>query len=193
VRTTLVSDSDVLAVRSEFRPGLVVPFIDLYERYGTVMRRAGLPVASKEALGRALTRHDWERKVVRKARGRRGQQVVTETHCRVIPGAPVVDEEAERLGTLVLTLLDGEDHSIIPRDTVWPAYLKLVRQHGWDQVEDRKRVNRWLSSRGAVKMTEGGKRGPHGWPGVPSLYIHTGMVPMTLKSQPELPSDPRRM
>jgi hypothetical protein len=124
-----------------------------------------------------LTRADWERRVIRKSRGKRGEQVFTETHCRIVPGAPGMSEDTYRMGIVILALLEGRDQAYVPQTAVWDEYQAQARQHGWPRFPgDERLVSGWINRRGVAKATIGGKRGRGGWAGVPSYYLHPGLA-----------------
>lgn len=145
-----VPDEDVVALLVPLKPGSSHTSAALHERYAAMMAAAGRPIASQIALSRALLRYGCPRRVVRKAKGRRGHQVRTDVPMFEAPGRqggqPIDDE--------ITALIRDMGPGLHPLDEIYrrylcmphaeapmsrPALMARLGRRGIAEVRDRKR------------------------------------------------------
>jgi hypothetical protein len=146
----VVTLDDVQALHAQLRPGSAYSSASLWTRYVRLMEEARRPLATRNALGRALTAAGWKRHRAR----RRVAGKVEETSSWIVPGAPPVDEEGERMKATLAALGGG----IHPEELIQDTYFRLAREHGWRWTTDRAGIIRWLTKNGYHRMIEKGKR-----------------------------------
>jgi len=78
--------------------------------------------------------------------------------------------------TALRFLLDGREQADIHDNLILEGYRTMGRRHGWRWLMGPAQVTEWLNLKGFAKVTEGGQRGPNGWRGTPSRYVHVSML-----------------
>lgn len=173
----LIPETDVSSLQRTYRPGAAVSSPDVFEAYVKMMQASGRTPASRQALGRALTRAGWTRKLLRKRRGPQGKQVVVKlTSAWVVPGSAPIYEEDDRMAATLRVALDGREQAYIPSRTIWETYQQMARQHGWRWTLGQSGVSRWLRDHGFPYSTEG--KLVKQLPGTPSRYVDIGRINM---------------
>lgn len=121
-----VTDAEVAEVLEDFRPGQVVPSFQIFVSYDRLMKEYGQPLASRVALGRALTAAGCEK--VRKQRREKGK--MTEVNCWRVPIPPGynVMAEDERQARAVI---DRMGPGIHPNASIYQAYLSMASEKAW--------------------------------------------------------------
>jgi hypothetical protein len=119
-----VTEPDVRALLEDLKPGAVYPSTELWTRYVRAMDEQGRLIGNRNQLGRALTALGFKKHRTRKTVG----GVPQEIHSWIVPGAPPVDEEYDRIRSMIEKL--GGD-GIYPVDSIWDTYQSLARRHGW--------------------------------------------------------------
>jgi len=166
----LIPETDISALQRTYRPGVAVPSPDLFHAYVRMMEATGREPVSRQALGRALTRSGWTRKVIRKRRGSRGKQVVVKlTSVWLVPGSATIYEEDDRMTATLRAALDGRDQAYIPTRIIWDTYQRLARQNGWTWTMGQSGVSQWMRDHGFPASRSG--RAVRGAPGTPSRYV----------------------
>lgn len=117
---TRVTDEDVMAVIGRLPPGSRHRATSLYERYWRAMRAAGRPVATRDMFGRALRRNGCKRSVERRGRGRRGEQVITETPFWETPGGSYLKPDDD-----IQALVEKMGPGLHRLDLIYDTYLRL--------------------------------------------------------------------
>jgi hypothetical protein len=146
-----VTNEDVMAVLLPFKPGSSHQAVKLYERYERLMQEADRPVGTRTMFSRALTRYGCTRRVVRRAHGKRGQQVRVDTPMFRLPGGGQVDE----IAALVREIGPG----LHPLDRIYWQYLRMPHV---DPPLSRPRLMAELGRRGHTEIRDVRKdrRGP---------------------------------
>jgi hypothetical protein len=175
-RPALVPQSDVATLLRYLKPGRVVLTVDLHSRYATLVRADGREPASSLALGRALGRAGWERLLVRKSRGRRGQQTYSADSAWVVPGGPRIPIPAEQLCETLREVLGDREGGEILLSFIQSTYDRLSRARRWREPMNLGEIKTWLDDNGFPHLMIGGKRGRNGWPGLPGRYVHRSRV-----------------
>jgi len=161
--------TDVLAIQEKFQAGETVPSAKIFEVYCDLMARDGREPASRQGLGRALTRANWERKVVRVRRGPRGAQKLKETPVRILPSSRTlpISIEDRRMAQTLRDLLDGGQHNYLTREDIWTRYVGLGREQGWSWSMGKSQVSQWLNENGfPLARLKGG----------PGRYVDRGRI-----------------
>lgn len=158
-----VTDAEVAEVLEGFRPGQVVPSSQIFLAYDGLMREYGQPLASRVALGRALTAAGCER--TRKQKRVAGK--VEETSCWRIPvpsGYNLVAED-ERQARAVIERVGPGIHS---NRYLYRAYTSLASEKVWRGRMSEADLARALTRLGVHRM-------PH--KGQPSRFIPDNSTP----------------
>jgi hypothetical protein len=149
----VVDQSDLETLIGRFKGKGLIPSTRLYEAYQRIARTSGHPVQSRTALGRALTSIGGKRVVLRTARGRRGQQSFTETHCWELPeGGTFTDRDAQVVSVLREMAPPGDGVDYLPGDRVWDAYEEAARRQGWVRPMSRPVLSRWMTQHGFLSQ-----------------------------------------
>lgn len=121
-----VTDAEVAEVLENFRPGQVVPSFEIFLAYDALMKEYGQPLASRVALGRALTAAGCKK--VRKQKRVAGK--VEETGCWSIPvpSGYNLEAEDERQARAVIERLGPGIHS---NATIYRTYALMASEKVW--------------------------------------------------------------
>jgi hypothetical protein len=147
---TVVTQDDVRTLLHVYKPGTAEPSTVLYARYTRIMEQAGRPVASRNALGRALTLYGCVRHRNRHRSG--GKQ--TEVNGWVIPGASYEDNQENQVRALLQVSGPGF-HRV---DEVYERYCAMGRDAGWRNTLSKNGLSRRLRALGRPQLTEKGSR-----------------------------------
>jgi hypothetical protein len=150
VGVPVITQEEIAALLADLKPGTMRTSAELWARYVSQMEAADQMIASRNALGRALTEYGAMRRRNRKVVS--GKQV--ETSYWVVPGAPPVNESAEHAQTLIRTMGEG----IHPTDQIWSTYQAMAAEHGWRWTDDRATLMRRLTALGRPAMIEKGRQ-----------------------------------
>lgn len=160
-----VTEAEVAEVLENFRPGQVVPSFQIFLAYDRLMKEYRQPLASRVALGRALTAAGCKK--VRKQRRVAGK--MEETHCWSIPVPPgySVVAEDERQARAVIERVGPGIHS---NSSLYEAYVRLAAEKRWRGQMTQGELLRALNGLGVHRMTNKGQ---------PSRFIpdNTGPAP----------------
>jgi hypothetical protein len=190
--STSVTDSDIAAISEGLDPGRVVLLSKLYVRYQTVARRSGRKPASPMTLSKALGRAGWERTLVRKSRGPRGNQTYTADTARIVPGGvALVNNPDEQMTTALRDLLDGHNTAFILSESIPKAYLDACHRLGQTPALSAAQVTKWLNRNGFVEGISGGKRGRGGYPGTAKRFVDIVTVNMIAPPKDWTPPKPK--
>lgn len=152
---TEVTPDDVERLISGQRPGALVPSTALFTLYVRLMESDRRPVATRNALGRALSQAGCKRQRIK----RRGVEI----HAWRMPGPPLSsmeEEEKDRVRAVHRELGEG----IHPNTLVNDTYQRLARKHVWHSTLSESQLASLLTKMGYVRMTE---------KGAPSRYFST--------------------
>jgi hypothetical protein len=158
-----VTEAEVAEVLDNFRPGQVVPSFEIFLAYDRLMKEYRQPLASRVALGRALTAAGCEK--VRKQKRVAGKK--EETHCwRIaVPPGYSVDAEDDRQARAVIEHVGPGIHS---NSSLHEAYARLASEHRWRGRMSQGELMRALNRLGVHRMTDRGQ---------PSRFIPDNSAP----------------
>lgn len=148
----LVTRGEVDEILADFRPGMVVLSTEVFRRYVRLMEGYRQPIASRVALGRALTDAGCQR--TRKQRRVKGK--MEETSCWTVPrtghhdAIPTDRDQAKAALTAV-------GPGIRPNEEIYQAYLKLSREKGWRAEMSRSVFATILTKMGVHRMHDKGE------------------------------------
>lgn len=158
-----VTEAEVTEVLELFRPGQVVPSVQIFLAYDRLMREYDQPLASRVALGRALTAAGCTR--VRKQKRVAGK--IEETSCWSIPVPPgysVVAEDERQARALIERVGPG----IHSNASLHDAYFRLASENRWRGQMSKGELLRALNRLGIHRI-------PH--KGQPSRFIPDNSAP----------------
>jgi hypothetical protein len=147
-----VTEAEVAEVLENFRPGQLVPSFQIFLAYDRLMKEYGQPLASRVALGRALTAAGCEK--VRKQKRVAGKK--EETHCwriAIPPGYSVVAED-ERQARAVIGHVGPGIHS---HPALHRAYVQLAQENRWRGQMTQAELMRALTRLGVHRMMDKGQ------------------------------------
>ena len=148
-----VAEDEVAEVLGSFRPGQVVPSSQIFLAYDRLMKEYRQPLASRVALGRALTAAGCEK--VRKQKRVAGK--MEETHCwriAVPPGYNVVAEDERQARAVIEHLGPG----IYSNATMHQAYLRMASENRWRGQMSQGELMRAMNRLGVHRMPNGQSR-----------------------------------
>lgn len=145
----VVTPQDVAEIQKGYAAGTVVSASTLYGVLSKMMGEQRRPLAHQTAFGHALRREGWVRHRVR----RRFAGRPTEISAWIVPGPRALDDESAHVYD-ALTRMGGGIH---PNLAIFEAYQELAREEGWAASLDFNGLQRWLTKKGFVRMTEKGK------------------------------------
>jgi hypothetical protein len=143
-QVAVVTDDDVERIRVQLRPGSVHPATLFFTLYVRLMEADRRPIAHRTSLGHALRRAGF---IHHRAR-RRIKGVQEEIASWVVPGAPPVDEEGDRMGHVLRSLGPGIHSNAL----IWQRYTDLAREHGWAWTMSERQLSFWLTKHHFVKQ-----------------------------------------
>jgi len=156
---TEVTQDDVERILAQLRPGSLQPSTEMFRLYVRLMEEDRRPIATRNALGRALTQAGCTRHRVK----RRGEEI----HSWRVPGsAQAADaEDRERVRQVHQELGPGIHSNALIDET----YRRLARERGWRHLLPEVALARLLTQLGYPRMTYKPKGAPGR--GAPSRYF----------------------